>query len=297
MIFANFNHALNEIPPYLCYDILRKGDFLMATINSILADIATLSKADIDTLKNHFAKMFLKSATTLEEMVIDNRFSGGMACPVCGCIHIVRNGHRKDGTQRYVCRDCGKSFVATTNTIAMYTKKDVETWETYIDCMINGFALRKTADICDISLNTAFYWRHKILGALQNMADSVILNGIIEADETFFPVSYKGGIMEAYAPKSVDDLKEGLLGIKAPDKEQSRLVLPQEIDLVLVPCVAFDEEKRRLGHGGGYYDRYLPECTNAKFVLIAFEAQKILQIATEKHDILMDLLVTEQKVY
>lgn len=112
-----------------------------------------------------------------------------------------------------------------------------------------------------------------------------------------FPVSYKGGIMEAYAPKSVDDLKEGLLGIKAPDKEQSRLVLPQEIDLVLVPCVAFDEEKRRLGHGGGYYDRYLPECTNAKFVLIAFEAQKILQIATEKHDILMDLLVTEQKVY
>ena len=164
----------------------------MATINSILADIATLSKADIDTLKNHFAKMFLKSATTLEEMVIDNRFSGGMACPVCGCIHIVRNGHRKDGTQRYVCRDCGKSFVATTNTIAMYTKKDVETWETYIDCMINGFALRKTADICDISLNTAFYWRHKILGALQNMADSVILNGIIEADETFFPVSYKG---------------------------------------------------------------------------------------------------------
>ena len=39
--------------------------------------------------------------------------------------------------------------------------------------------------------STAFYWRHKILNALQNMANDVTLNGIVEADETFFAVSYK----------------------------------------------------------------------------------------------------------
>ena len=58
--------------------------------------------------------------------------------------------------------------------------------------MMHGFSVRKTASICGIHRNTAFIWRHKILGALQNMADSVVLNGIVEADETFFPVSYKG---------------------------------------------------------------------------------------------------------
>ena len=42
------------------------------------------------------------------------------------------------------------------------------------------------------SRNTAFLWRHKILDALQNMADDVTLDGIIEADETFFAISYKG---------------------------------------------------------------------------------------------------------
>lgn len=164
----------------------------MATLSSVLIDISTLSKNDINVLKTHLAKMFIKPADSLEAAVRDERFSGGMVCPVCGCLHIVRNGHRKDGTQRYVCRDCRHSFVATTNTIAMYTKKDINTWEKYIDCMMNCFPLRKTANICGMNLKTAFYWRHKILGALQNMAGSVVLDGIVEADETFFPVSYKG---------------------------------------------------------------------------------------------------------
>ena len=164
----------------------------MATITSILSDISTLSASDKVLLKDRLVKMFTKYTTSLDEFVKSERFSSGLVCPLCGCTHIVRHGHRKDGTQRYLCRDCNKTFVATTNTIAFYTKKDLSVWEKYIDCMINGFSLRKTAFLCGIHKNTAFLWRHKILDALQNMADSVILDGIIEADETFFPVSYKG---------------------------------------------------------------------------------------------------------
>ncbi|MFQ6893101.1 MAG: IS1595 family transposase [Acutalibacter sp.] len=107
-------------------------------------------------------------------------------------IHVVRNGHRKDGTQRYVCKDCGKSFVIATNSIVSGTRKDLSVWEQYIDCMMNGLSIRKTAVACGIHRNTAFLWRHKILDALQNMADDVTLDGIIEADETFFAISYKG---------------------------------------------------------------------------------------------------------
>jgi len=112
-----------------------------------------------------------------------------------------------------------------------------------------------------------------------------------------YPVSYKGGIMDAYAPNGPKDWKDGIMGLRVPDTEKARLVQPEEFDLVLVPCVAFDEEKRRLGHGGGYYDRYLPACVNAKFVLIAFEAQKLPEIVTDEYDILMNTLVTEAKIY
>ena len=104
----------------------------------------------------------------------------------------TRDMGRKDGTQRYVCKDCGKSFVIATNSIVSGTRKDLSVWEQYIDCMMNGLSIRKTAVACGIHRNTAFLWRHKILDALQNMADDVTLDGIIEADETFFAISYKG---------------------------------------------------------------------------------------------------------
>lgn len=164
----------------------------MATVSSILADITTLSSTDKDILKEYLISLFKSTTGSLESFVTNERFSGGLVCPICGCLHIVRNGHRKDGTQRYICKDCDKSFVAASNSIVSSTKKDFSVWEKYVNCMMHGFSLRKTASICGIHRNTAFIWRHKVLGALQNMADSVVLSGIVEADETFFSDSYKG---------------------------------------------------------------------------------------------------------
>ena len=164
----------------------------MATVTSILADIATLSTAERVILKSRLINAFSGFPSSMEDFVKNERFSGGMACPVCGGTRVVCHGHRKDGSQRYLCRDCGKTFTSTTNSIVLGTQKDLSVWEKFIDCMMNGFSLRKSANICGIHRNTAFAWRHKILGALQNMAGSVTLDGIIEADETFFPLSYKG---------------------------------------------------------------------------------------------------------
>jgi hypothetical protein len=70
--------------------------------------------------------------------------------------------------------------------------KDLETWKKFCKCMIDKFPLRKCAFECNISLHTAFNWRHKILDTLQKMQDSVTLNGITESDETYFHLSFKG---------------------------------------------------------------------------------------------------------
>ena len=113
------------------------------------------------------------------------------ACPVCGSSHVVRNGW-KCKVQQYLCRDCGKSFGDTENTILKSTKKDLDVWRLYIKCMVEKMPLRKCAEVCDINLKTAFLWRHKILDALQNMMNEVQLNGVVEADETFTAISYKG---------------------------------------------------------------------------------------------------------
>ena len=126
---------------------------------------------------------------------------------------------------------------------------------------------------------------------------SLCEKAVKQGKEVAYPVSYKDGIMEAFVPDGPESLVKGLLGITAPDPERSELLKPEDIDLVLVPLVAFDEEKRRLGHGGGYYDRYLPKCSKADLIAVAFEAQKLEEIATDSYDVLMKTIVTEEKVY
>ena len=112
-------------------------------------------------------------------------------CPFCCSTHIVKNGHRA-GHQRFVCKNCGKTFGFTHNTILHKTKKELAVWTLYVNCMMDRMPLRKTARICHIRLSTAFVWRHKILDALTNMMESVKLDGIVECDETYELVSFKG---------------------------------------------------------------------------------------------------------
>ncbi len=133
----------------------------------------------------------LEDTNSIKGIVENERFADGRVCPICGCTHIVRNGHRGK-TQRYLCKDCGKSFVSTTNTIVFGTKKNYKVWKKFIECMMEGMSVRDTSTVCDIHRNTAFVWRHKVLDALQEMQDGIQLSGIVEADETFFPISYKG---------------------------------------------------------------------------------------------------------
>ena len=58
--------------------------------------------------------------------------------------------------------------------------------------MMDKMPLRKTAKICHINLATAFVWRHKVLDALTNMMESVKLDGVVECDETYELISFKG---------------------------------------------------------------------------------------------------------
>ena len=108
-----------------------------------------------------------------------------------------------------------------------------------------------------------------------------------------FPVSLQGGVMEVFEPGG---WKQGRYGIQEPDRDCSTKVQPEELDLVLAPCVGFDRKLDRLGHGAGYYDRYLPAC-RAAVIAVAFEAQRLPRVAADSHDRAMDAIVTEKAVY
>lgn len=104
----------------------------------------------------------------------------------------------------------------------------------------------------------------------------------------------QGPEMEFFEVTRHEDLQPGNFGILEP---QGGEPLPMaELDLLLVPGVAFDQTGHRLGYGKGYYDRLLhqrsPHC---RLVGFCYEFQLVASLPAEAHDIRMDLLVTEQR--
>ena len=112
-----------------------------------------------------------------------------------------------------------------------------------------------------------------------------------------YPLVLSAKEMTALVPKTEDDWTEGFHGIKEPKKETCPELRPEELDLVICPCTAFDEELGRMGMGAGYYDRYLELCVNAKIVAVAFECQKADSVMRQEWDKPMQKVFTEEKVY
>jgi 5-formyltetrahydrofolate cyclo-ligase len=92
------------------------------------------------------------------------------------------------------------------------------------------------------------------------------------------------------------ELEYGHYGIREPKARLIRPVLQGEIDAVVIPAVAFDRQGHRLGYGGGYYDRFLPDAPRAERIGIAFARQIVAAIPADPHDVTMDRIVTEQEI-
>lgn len=111
-----------------------------------------------------------------------------------------------------------------------------------------------------------------------------------------YPISMQNGHMEAYTLGEEPVWNYGKYGIREPNPEFSILRAPEDFDVILVPCVGFDEDGGRIGHGAGYYDRYIDRAPDACRVCIAFEAQRLDKVVEEDTDMPMDYVVTEKRV-
>ena len=87
-----------------------------------------------------------------------------------------------------------------------------------------------------------------------------------------------------------------------PDVADDEMLQPAELDLVLAPLVVFDQNRNRIGMGGGFYDRSFamrksPQVTAPVLIGVAHELQKVEQIVPEEWDVRLDMVVTDRAIY
>lgn len=110
------------------------------------------------------------------------------------------------------------------------------------------------------------------------------------------------GELELFWLENMDELELGMYRILEPRAElrdvAAKRLQPTDLDLIMVPGVAFDRNGGRTGHGKGYYDKLLQHARmNTPLVALSFECQLFDEIPAESHDIYMDKVVTESAVY
>lgn len=110
-----------------------------------------------------------------------------------------------------------------------------------------------------------------------------LLNSIV----VVCPKTLAQGQMKQYMLYDLNEIEEGLYGTCHPSSSIEYL---GEYDLILVPAVAYDMSYYRLGYGGGYYDRFLIDHTEAIHAGVIFKEQYVDNVPRETHDCKMDIL-------
>ncbi len=116
------------------------------------------------------------------------------------------------------------------------------------------------------------------------------------------PYCIEGEVLELFHLDAVDELSVGMYRILEPKTElrglKEKQVPVEEIDLIMVPGVAFDRRGGRTGHGKGYYDKLLEHARpETPLVALAFECQMFPEIPMQPHDVFMDRVITEKEIY
>lgn len=123
---------------------------------------------------------------------LHEKLGGEIACPYCASRNVVKWSLCANGTRRYKCKGCMHTFTLSRNTVFFHARKDLQTIRSYVKGLAGKETVRTAAKNCGIGIRTSFLWRHRILDSLHGVMDGVLLDGVVEADEFFFPISYKG---------------------------------------------------------------------------------------------------------
>lgn len=164
----------------------------MAVLDEMFKNLGSLSDEELEELLSRLEVE--KSGRTkfkdTKGLIIED--GNVVSCPHCGGATLTKTG-KKDGKQRYRCKDCGKYFMQTTNTMFHHTHLSREQWKELLRGMVQNLTLSKIADNIGTSVKAVWYNKNKVLVMLSEMfIDQDRFVDIAECDEYSVHLSFKG---------------------------------------------------------------------------------------------------------
>lgn len=144
----------------------------------------------------------------LAERIRESLVAGGPAgepgeCPGCGCSRVVRRGRDADGTQRWACRGCGRTFTGRTGGLLALSKLPLSTWLEFVGATLEGASLRECARRCAVSLPTSWYMRARLCDVMARQVRAFGGGGgtSVQVDELYLDESLKGRHPDGFMPR------------------------------------------------------------------------------------------------
>lgn len=126
---------------------------------------------------------------------------------------------------------------------------------------------------------------------------NIILEGLKSRKEVCVPICNASDYsMEFYKISSLEELSLSFYGILEPSPVKENLCMPTENSLIIIPLVAFNEERQRIGYGKGFYDRYFSRFNLGYKIGLAYSFQKLCgsQNFFDEFDVPLDCILTEK---
>lgn len=108
-----------------------------------------------------------------------------LACPKCGRKDFLKNGLDKNGTQRYLCPRCHKSFNVASSSLLFSSKVNIRSWFVFLESLLSGSSMRNACIMAKISYVTGTQWLNKVFLVLKDYQNDIVLDKSIYIDETY----------------------------------------------------------------------------------------------------------------
>ncbi len=154
--------------------------------------------------------------------------------------------------------------------------------------------------ICETILNSDYYINAQTIGlymAINNEIDINLIwqNALKHNKKCYFPKIIDKNSMIFLPANNMENFIKNKWGILEPTTNSPYPI--NKLDVLIIPLVAFDNLKNRIGIGKGFYDKALEKNTSTTLIGVAYDFQKVPLIKSETWDIKLDIIVTEKMTY